>query len=322
MIARLHAMYQWSRKILIFLIVIFLTVNIFGVVGAVVTTTHASWGTLKSCAWQKCTWGSLMQSQRKSFSPAPICAQLTLRKIPYFWVPLLGYLALRGRSSHYVSQFGSLSNTSVNYNHTRQEGLSGLWGTVSGWWWKLTCFTLRGEFMLWTWPLFPLKDWTYQLHCCLLLPPHSWLVSSTLSGMSIFHWPLHAALVHHFYRNIPWAVRLVPGCFRFRRSCSRLCWDPAWSLAFENITLSSWPTLIQQLPWPPSLSKSTCKYRLAVVCNAWWSWQLFGVLKGAGKYTFMYSHFRDGEHQSLYRYPYFIRCLRTKILNYLSKGCY
>jgi hypothetical protein len=43
MIARLHAMYQRSRKILIFLIVIFLTVNIFGVVGAVMTTTHASW---------------------------------------------------------------------------------------------------------------------------------------------------------------------------------------------------------------------------------------------------------------------------------------
>jgi hypothetical protein len=50
MIARLHAMYQQSRKILIFLIVTFLTVNIFGVVGAVMTMTHASWGTLKSCA--------------------------------------------------------------------------------------------------------------------------------------------------------------------------------------------------------------------------------------------------------------------------------
>jgi hypothetical protein len=43
MIARLHAMYQRSRKILMFLIVIFLTVNIFGIVGAVMTTMHASW---------------------------------------------------------------------------------------------------------------------------------------------------------------------------------------------------------------------------------------------------------------------------------------
>jgi hypothetical protein len=50
MIARLHAMYQQPRKILIFLFVTFLTVNIFGVVGAVMTMTHASWGTLKSCA--------------------------------------------------------------------------------------------------------------------------------------------------------------------------------------------------------------------------------------------------------------------------------
>jgi hypothetical protein len=185
MIARLHAMYQRSRKILMFLIVIFLTVNIFGIVGAVMTTMHASWGTL-DCGWQMMYMGLIDEYQRKSFSPAPICARLTFRKITYFWIPLLGYSALRGRSSHYVSQFGLLSNTSVNCDHTRQEGLSGLWGTVSGWWWKLTCFTLRGEFMLWTWFLFPLKDRTYQLYCCFLLPHYALFVSTTLRGMLMF----------------------------------------------------------------------------------------------------------------------------------------
>jgi hypothetical protein len=145
-----------------------------------------------------------MQYQRKSFSPAPICARSTLRKIPYFWVPFLGYSALCGSSSHYVSQFRSLSNTSVKYDHIRQEGLSGLWGTVSGWWWKLTCFTLQGEFMLWTWLLFPLKDRTHQLYCCFLLPHHSWLVSSTLSGMSILHWPWFIISIGIFPRRCDW----------------------------------------------------------------------------------------------------------------------
>ncbi|KAG2034973.1 hypothetical protein BDR03DRAFT_963779 [Suillus americanus] len=43
MITRLHAMYQGSRKILIFLIVIFLIADIFGGVVAVMTMMHTSW---------------------------------------------------------------------------------------------------------------------------------------------------------------------------------------------------------------------------------------------------------------------------------------
>ncbi|KAG1798123.1 uncharacterized protein HD556DRAFT_221470 [Suillus plorans] len=41
-ITRLHAMYQRSRKILIFLIVTFLAVNAFGAVAAIMTTMHTS----------------------------------------------------------------------------------------------------------------------------------------------------------------------------------------------------------------------------------------------------------------------------------------
>jgi hypothetical protein len=48
MITRLYAMYQGSRNILIFLIVTFLAVNIFGTVVDVITTVDVPAGTL-SC---------------------------------------------------------------------------------------------------------------------------------------------------------------------------------------------------------------------------------------------------------------------------------
>jgi hypothetical protein len=46
MIARLYAMYQQSRWILIFLIIAFLANNIFNAVAAVIETTRNSAGTL------------------------------------------------------------------------------------------------------------------------------------------------------------------------------------------------------------------------------------------------------------------------------------
>jgi hypothetical protein len=49
MIARLHAMYQQSRKILVFLVVTFLAGNIFNGVVAVIIAMHTSGGTL-DCA--------------------------------------------------------------------------------------------------------------------------------------------------------------------------------------------------------------------------------------------------------------------------------
>jgi hypothetical protein len=52
MITRLHAMYQRSRKILIFLIVTFLADNIFNGVVTVMTTMYTSGGTL-NYGWQK-----------------------------------------------------------------------------------------------------------------------------------------------------------------------------------------------------------------------------------------------------------------------------
>jgi len=56
-ITRSHAMYQRSRKILTFLIVSFLAVNIFDGFVAVFITMHASGGTL-NCGWQKKVHGA------------------------------------------------------------------------------------------------------------------------------------------------------------------------------------------------------------------------------------------------------------------------
>lgn len=47
MIARLHAMYQGSRKVLILLVTIFLVVNIFGAVITVIMLRHTTVGKLK-----------------------------------------------------------------------------------------------------------------------------------------------------------------------------------------------------------------------------------------------------------------------------------
>jgi hypothetical protein len=46
MIARLHAMYQGSRKVLILLVIVFLVVNISGVVITVIVLRHISVGKL------------------------------------------------------------------------------------------------------------------------------------------------------------------------------------------------------------------------------------------------------------------------------------
>jgi hypothetical protein len=130
---------------LIFLIVSFLAVNIFDGFVAVFITMHASGGTL-NCGWQKKSMGLIDGYQRNMSSPALISARSAFRARAHVWIPLLGYSALCGKSSHYVSQSGLLSNTSLNCDNIRQ-GRS--WRIVSQYWSKLTCFTLQGELILW-----------------------------------------------------------------------------------------------------------------------------------------------------------------------------
>jgi len=56
----------------------------------------------------------------------------------------------------------------------------------------------------------------------------------------------------------------------FKSARSRRCvyWDRVLSLAFENITLRSWPTLMQDMAWLLSPSRSIFRFQLAVVCRA------------------------------------------------------
>ncbi|KAG2341767.1 hypothetical protein BDR05DRAFT_426230 [Suillus weaverae] len=62
MITRLHAMYQRSRKILIFLIVTFLADTIFNVVASVMSTRHTTGGTV-NYRRKKCARSSLMNTR-------------------------------------------------------------------------------------------------------------------------------------------------------------------------------------------------------------------------------------------------------------------
>jgi len=78
-ITRLHAMYQGSRRILIFLIVTFLAINIYNGVGAIMITMYTSGGAFH-CELQK-NMHLIDEYQRNSSSMALISARLTSRKI-------------------------------------------------------------------------------------------------------------------------------------------------------------------------------------------------------------------------------------------------
>jgi hypothetical protein len=57
--------------------------------------------------------------------------------------------------------------------------------------------------------------------------------------------------------------------FQFPNSCRCrcLCWGHASSLAFETVTLNSWPTLKRELPWLQLLSRSAYMFQLMVMCR-------------------------------------------------------
>jgi hypothetical protein len=67
--------------------------------------------------------------------------------------------------------------------------------------------------------------------------------------------------------DIPWKIRFMMGSFKLSNPCRYLCWDHASSWAFDNITLSLWPTLIQRPLWLQSLSRSAFMCQLAAVRN-------------------------------------------------------
>lgn len=58
--------------------------------------------------------------------------------------------------------------------------------------------------------------------------------------------------------HFPWTRSSFLASLRYSRSYRWLCWGRAWSWVFENLTLRSWPTLMQEPLWVQSLSRSTC----------------------------------------------------------------
>ena len=144
MITRLYAMYQRSRITLIFLVVIFLAVNIACVALAAIGVKYTVGGKfyLLTCKTQL-----IDKHQRSWYSLACICAVMTMRGIPCFLSQWFGCSTLFGRSSHCVFQSGLLWNTSVTCDASahRQDRRS---GTVSECWYNLMCCILRGELVI------------------------------------------------------------------------------------------------------------------------------------------------------------------------------
>jgi uncharacterized MnhB-related membrane protein len=144
MIARLHAMYQGSRTMLIFLVIIFLAVNISCGVLTAIVLKNAVVG--KFCLLTYETQ-LIDKHQRSWYSLACICAVMAMRGIPCFLSQWFGCSTLFGRSSRCVFRSGSLWNTSVTCDALghRQDRRS---ETVSECWYNLTCFILRSELVI------------------------------------------------------------------------------------------------------------------------------------------------------------------------------
>jgi hypothetical protein len=108
-VARLYAMYQGSRKILIFLIVTCLAVIIYGSIVVTMETMDTLGGAF-NCGWKQMCMGLIDEYQRNSFFLAPMCAQylLAMGYLSQFCCPWFGYSPLRGRSSHCVLHSGLL----------------------------------------------------------------------------------------------------------------------------------------------------------------------------------------------------------------------
>jgi hypothetical protein len=105
MIARLHAMFQGSRTMLIFLVIIFLSVNISCVVLTAIGVKYIIPG--KFTCWPA-EHSSLDKHQRNWYSLACICAIMAMRGMSSFWFQWFGCSTLFGRSSRCVFRSGLL----------------------------------------------------------------------------------------------------------------------------------------------------------------------------------------------------------------------
>ena len=126
MITRLHAMYQQSRKMLIFLVVIFLAITISCGVMSAVGSKYMSVGEL-NYGWVHWVFQAHVTNKMCSSSPTRITTVFTRHTVK-LW-SRLGYSTPYGRSLRCVLQSGSLQHTSVDCNNSPEDGPL---GTASG----------------------------------------------------------------------------------------------------------------------------------------------------------------------------------------------
>jgi hypothetical protein len=76
-------MYQRSRKVLIFLVIVFLAIAIASTLIVAITTMQVSGGKLYIITHEIIKYMLIEKYQRNSFSPAPISAWFAMRAMPY-----------------------------------------------------------------------------------------------------------------------------------------------------------------------------------------------------------------------------------------------
>jgi hypothetical protein len=113
MIAWLHAMYQRSRMMLLFLVIVFLAVNITCGVIVVIVLKDIVVGKLYLSTWRTPLIGQTLEEL--ILSGMYIC-NYDWRGMPSFWPWWFGCSTLFGRSSHCVFQSGWLWSTSMTCN--------------------------------------------------------------------------------------------------------------------------------------------------------------------------------------------------------------
>jgi hypothetical protein len=78
-------------------------------------------------------------------------------------------------------------------------------------------------------------------------------------------WPTSDCVSSVCRIHIPWELKFMTQFFKLSWWYTCLCWDHAWSLAFENITLSSWLSPTQDPAWLHLFSTSAYACKLGVV---------------------------------------------------------
>lgn len=262
MIARLRAMYQGSKKMLIFLAVIFLAINIVCGVMLAMGFEHIVGGKLYYD-------GSNNHAHCVIFRRTPPLWHLWVHIQLRAWRPTADHNGLDSQHgmgdpcivSCYLDCYKTLPRTARAIDSMYRRGL---FHRVN----QNSC------------AVFCNVSWHFEYCGYLLIPWHfacaSFVAASCLHigflsrkisvRSSIID--ILTRVVHYFYRiRGLWELRHIMAFFTFAQSCRSFYWGHVSSLAFENITLSFRPTAMQEQTLLRWSFRSVCMYQLAMVCS-------------------------------------------------------